>query len=149
MDNLVTNDGTEQSQTGSEKADYSRAFHQSHGVRFCKLKLCATRAELRLNKYAGDLGWWIMQTAGEQDPIPEVLECVKCSARDGKLFMDDVPVYFVWDIEAETYVEAPELYEPMQKPESRKLRELLAAGASLRRRYRRFEEEQRQKEVGK
>ncbi|MGA2361078.1 MAG: hypothetical protein ABSG73_01315 [Candidatus Aminicenantales bacterium] len=143
-----TDVGTVASQSGSEKADHRRSFHQIHGARLCKLKQCAAGAELRLNKYAGDLGWLITQTAGEQDPFPEVLECFKCSARDGKLVIDDVPVYFIWDIEAESYVEAQELYGPMQKPESKKLQELLAAGASLRRRFRRFEEEQRQKEAG-
>ncbi len=144
-----TDVGTATSQGRSEEADRRRSFHQIHGSRCCKLKRCAASAELRLNKYAADLGWWIRDTAGEEYRFPEVLECVKCGAQDGKLVVDNIPVYFIWDIEAEAYVEAPELYEHMQKPESRKLQELLAAGASLRRRYRRFEEEQRQKEADK
>ncbi|MGA2361077.1 MAG: hypothetical protein ABSG73_01310 [Candidatus Aminicenantales bacterium] len=78
-----------------------------------------------------------------------VAECVDYAGECPRCFKNAKPVYFKLESGSGLYVEAPELYEPLWNPESRKLQEMLAAGAPLQARYEQFEKQRRGKEAGK
>lgn len=75
--------------------------------------------------------------------MPLILECEECSAgTDGYPVPTGNIFYLKWNLRTGVYEEAPELYAPMQNPESRKMQEMLAEGAPLEDRYDQYMREQ-------
>jgi len=87
--------------------------------------------------------------AQSKEGVLIVVECVDYAGECPRCFNNAKPVYFKRESGSGLYVEAPELYEPLWNPESRKLQEMLAAGAPLQARYEQFEKQRRGKEAGK
>jgi hypothetical protein len=103
----------------------------------------------QLKRASLESGWWLRDFVEDKSRVPIALEFVRCGVREGKFFRDDTPSFFKLNGKTSFFVEAPELYEPLWNPESRKLQEMLAAGAPLQERYEQFEKQRRGKEAGK
>jgi len=75
--------------------------------------------------------------------MPLILECEECSAgNDGYPVPTGNMFYLKLNYQTGLYEEVPELYVPMQNPESRRMQELLAEGAPIEDRYDQYMKEQ-------